>query len=90
MTPKPTAIDDADAFVPRNERHRRLYRPVAMGGVDVGVAQATGLHLYKNLARPWLRNGALLEGQRTIERCDYCCSHDLLQSISRTRRCWIQ
>ena len=73
--------DDAHAFVTRNERHGRLDRPVAMGGVDVGVAQAAGFHLYKHLARTWLRNDALLKGQWTIERCDNCCSHDSLQSF---------
>ena len=42
--------DDADALVTGHERRRRLDRPVAVRGVDVGVAQAGGLDLDADLA----------------------------------------
>ena len=41
--------DDADALVAGDERRRRLDRPVAVGGVDVGVAQARRLDLDADL-----------------------------------------
>ena len=58
-------LHDADAFVPGDEGRRRLHRPVAVRGVDVGVAQARCLHLHQHLAGPGvgtatssMRNGA--------------------------------
>ena len=41
--------DDADALVAGDERRRRLDRPVAMRGVDIGVAQATRLDPHSHL-----------------------------------------
>jgi hypothetical protein len=37
----------------RNEREFGLYRPVAVPGMNIGVAHATGLSLDQNL--PWAR-----------------------------------
>ena len=69
-------LDDAHALVPWHERDRRLHRPVAVGGVDVGVAQTGGLDAHEHLARAWRRDRSVLDDQWTIERCDYGCSHD--------------
>ena len=60
--------DDAGAFVTRNERQRRLHRPVAVGGVEVGVTDAARHDLDEHLA--WRRIGHpdLLDGERVAER----------------------
>ena len=50
-------LDDADALVAGDERRRRLDRPVAVGGVDVGVAQAARLDADQDLAGSGLGDG---------------------------------
>ena len=52
VTPAPERLDDADALVPGHERQRRLDRPVAVRGVDVGVAQPGGLDADEDLPGP--------------------------------------
>ena len=42
---------DADALVAGDERRSRLHRPVAVRGVDVGMAEARRLHLDQDLPR---------------------------------------
>ena len=43
-------FDNADALVSRDERRGRLDRPIALRGVDVGVAEPAGLHPDQDLA----------------------------------------
>ena len=43
--------DDADAFMPRRKRQAGLYRPVSLGGMQVGVANTAGLGPDQNLTR---------------------------------------
>jgi hypothetical protein len=62
--------DHAHALVSRHERRGRLHRPVAVGGVDVGVTQAAGLHPHQHLARTGLGNRTLLDLQGRIESGD--------------------
>src|ERR1039458_2496045 len=62
--------DDADALVTGDERRRGLDRPVAVRGVDVGVAEATRLDLHAHLSRTELRHRDLLDGQRAAEVVD--------------------
>ena len=50
LTPAPTAATIADAFVAGDEGQGGLDRPVAVGGVQVGVAHARGDHLHQHLA----------------------------------------
>ena len=56
--------DGADALVAGNEGRRGLHRPVAVGGVQVGVAHARGLDLDQDLARARLGYRHLLDRQR--------------------------
>src|SRR4029079_13808944 len=90
------SFDDADAFLARNERYRWLHRPIAMGSVDVGVAQAAGLNPYENFTWARFGSGTVLDGEGTIECCDDCCSHgcsnpvrvlDALDSVSHEHPC---
>jgi hypothetical protein len=48
--------DDADPLVAGDERRRGLGRPVAVRGVDVGVAQAACLDLHAHLSRKEFRH----------------------------------
>lgn len=56
--------DVADAFVTGNERQRRLHRPVALGGMQVGVADAGGFDLHQYLPGAGQRNLDFLDPQR--------------------------
>src|SRR6185295_16120460 len=58
---RPVPDNDADAFVTRHEGNRRLDRPITVGGVDVGVAEATRFQLYEDLADAWLGCRAVLD-----------------------------
>lgn len=49
--------DHADTLVPRDEWQPRLHRPVAVGRVQVCVADAAGLHLEQHFARARTRYG---------------------------------
>jgi hypothetical protein len=82
--------DDSDSLVSGYEGHGWLHRPIPVGGVDVGVAQTAGFHTHQNLAWPRLRDRAILDGQRTIERPDDCCSHACSNPDVRARRFRIQ
>ena len=62
------ALDDAHAFVARNERRRGLHRPVPVRRVDVGVAEARGLDLDQYLAGSRLRDRPILDDQSLLER----------------------
>jgi hypothetical protein len=58
-----------------DERGSRLDRPVAVGRVDVGVAQARGLDLDKDLSRAGLGVRHILEAERLGEIVDNGCFH---------------
>ena len=62
--------DDADTLVARYERWRGLDRPVAVRGVDVGMAQAARLDLHAQLPVIELRHRDLLDSQRAGEVAD--------------------
>ncbi|MPN14723.1 hypothetical protein SDC9_162050 [bioreactor metagenome] len=74
--------DIANAFMAGDERQRRLDRPVAIGGVQIGMANAGGFDLDQNPARRNLGNGHLLDDQRLAVGMNdgrfHCCCHDLL------------
>ena len=48
---RPNGGDQSDALMAGNEGKRRLQRPVALGGMKIGVAYPAGLGLDKDLAR---------------------------------------
>ena len=60
-------LDVADAFVAGGERRYRFDRPVAVCGVNVGVAEPAGLHPHQNLARARLGDGQILNLQGGVE-----------------------
>ena len=59
--------DDSDAFMTGNKRERRLGRPIAVGGMQVGMADAARNHLDQDLALPRGGNGNFLDSQRLAE-----------------------
>ncbi|MNP53184.1 hypothetical protein D3C76_1476350 [compost metagenome] len=63
--------DVAHAFVAGNEGQARLHRPVAFGGMQVGVADAGGLDLHQDL--PGAGQGKLhfLDPQRFAQGVDH-------------------
>lgn len=84
--PLADAGHDAHALVPRDERDRRGDRPVAVGGMDVGMAQAGCLHPDDDLAGSGHGYRPVLDDQRLAEARHYCCSHLLsLQRLTRHR-----
>ena len=62
--------DTTDRFVAGNEREFGLEGPVAVGGVEIGVADAAGFGLDQDLAGTGRRNVQLLEHQRLAELFD--------------------
>ena len=64
------SLDHPDAFVAGDERRRRLDRPLAARGVDVGMAEPARLHAHEHLAGARHGNGQVLDLQRAIERAD--------------------
>jgi hypothetical protein len=66
----PERLDDPHALVARDQRQRGLDRPVAVRGMDVGVAEAAGLDPDEHLAVARLRLGDVLDGQRLGEIVD--------------------
>jgi hypothetical protein len=67
--------NDAHTFVAGHERQAGLHRPVAMGGVDVGVAEPAGFDTDGDLSGARRRNFAINDLERTIERRDNSCAH---------------
>jgi len=59
--------DLAHALVAGDERRGRLDRPVAVGGVQVGVADAAGVDPGDDLARSRRRDGNLADVERRTE-----------------------
>jgi hypothetical protein len=71
-------FDNADALVAGDERRGGLDRPVAAGGVDVGVAQAAGLDPDPDLTGARLGDRHVPDFQRLVETGDHGCTHDVL------------
>ena len=67
--------DDPDAFMAGDKRQRRLCRPIAVGGMQVGVTDAARNDLDQNLARPRGGNRNFLDAQRLAERVHHAGSH---------------
>jgi len=59
--------DTPNSLVAGDERRRGLDRPVAMCGMDVGVAEAGGLDLDADLVRLQFRWQDLFDHQRAVE-----------------------
>jgi hypothetical protein len=59
-----------DGLVAGNERKRGLHWPVAVRGMEIGVANAAGLGLHQDLARPGRGNVQLLKHQGLSELLD--------------------
>ena len=66
----PGGLDDPDALVAGDERQRRLGLPVAVGRVDVGVAEPARLETDQHLLGARLRRGEVLDRERRAERVD--------------------
>jgi hypothetical protein len=56
----------------------RLYRPIALRGVQVGVAYAARLDLHHDVAGARLRHLDLLDSQRLVELTHYSGFHGLV------------
>src|SRR3984885_9438944 len=82
-------LDITDALVPGNERRCRLYRPVAVRGVDIGVAQPACLDPDEDLTVGRLRDREILYLQGGVEIGDNCCSHGVLRSEVKERTWWL-
>ena len=72
--------DGADALVARDEGRRGLDRPVAVRGVQVGVAHARGHDLDQDLARARLGHRHRLDRQRLLELVHHRRLHGLRHS----------
>ncbi|MGX1480162.1 UNVERIFIED_CONTAM: hypothetical protein RKD50_008970 [Streptomyces canus] len=71
-------LDEADALMAGDEGRGGLDGPVAVRGMDVGVAQPRRLHADADLAGAGLRIRPLLDHQRLAEGPDDCCLHRML------------
>ena len=67
--------DDPDTFMAGDKRQRRLCRPIAVGGMQVGVTDAARNDLDQNLARPRGGNRNFLDAQRLPESVHHAGSH---------------
>lgn len=66
----PIACEKADALVAGNERRCRLDRPIAVGRMDVGMANAARGDADQDLAGTNLGNGDFADFERCAERVD--------------------
>jgi hypothetical protein len=73
--PRSEALDNPHTLVAGDERRFRLDWPVAVRGVDVGVAQTRRLDPHHHLARPSDRLWHILDNQRLAELMDYSGFH---------------
>jgi hypothetical protein len=60
-----------------NEGKRRLHRPIAFSGMQVGMADAAGHHLDQDLSRTRHRHGYVLYHQRLAELVHYGSLQDI-------------
>ena len=60
--------NNTDPLMTGNEGERRLGRPIAVGSMEVGMADPGGDHLDQDLAPLRRGNRNLLDGQRLAER----------------------
>jgi hypothetical protein len=73
--------DVADAFVTRDEGRAWLDRPVALGGMQIGVADAGGRDFHQDLIVGRLRDGHFFDCQRLAEFADDSRLHGLGHDI---------
>src|ERR1700722_695097 len=66
---------DTGAFVARNKRWCRLDGPVALCGVQIGMAYASGDNFYKGLPGPGCWYGDFLHDKGLAELLNHCCLH---------------
>ena len=74
--------NETHAFVARNEGRFGLHRPVAFGGMQIGVAHARGLDGHLDHTRLHFRNRHFLDPQRFAEGADDGGFHALAHSNS--------
>jgi hypothetical protein len=53
--------NETHPFMAGYKRQRRFHRPIAVGGMKIGVTDPTSGHLDQNLARAWRRNRYFLD-----------------------------
>ncbi|MCY1450236.1 hypothetical protein D9M71_670250 [compost metagenome] len=70
--------DEADALVAGDEGQARFHRPVALGGVQVGVADARGFDLHQDLPGAGQGNLHFLDPQGLAKGVDYGGFHGLV------------
>jgi hypothetical protein len=73
------------ALVPRDERQCRLDRPVAIGRVQIRMADAARLDLHQDLIGPGFRHRYFLDLKRAPELVDHRCFHGRCHSKSLFR-----
>ena len=71
----PQRDDPADPLVPGDEGRARLDRPLAAGGMDVGMAEAAGLDLDQHLLGPRLGDRNLVDAEWALEVVNNRCLH---------------
>jgi len=67
--------DQADGLMAGNEGERGLRRPVAMRGMEIGVAYAARLGLDQDLSRAGRRDVQFAKLQRLSKLLNYCGLH---------------
>src|ERR1700722_2266281 len=71
----PEGGDQADRFVAGNKRKRRLDRPISVGCVEIGVADATRLRPDYDLPDSRSRYVPLANHEGLSEFLNHCCVH---------------
>jgi len=69
--PRADCDDGSDGLMARNERERRLDRPVAMRSMEIGVAYAARLSFDQDLSWTGLRDVPFLKQQGLSKLLDY-------------------
>src|ERR1700720_2924623 len=68
------------AFMPGYKWQSGFHRPIAVCGMQVGVADTTRDHFDQSLTRPWIRNWNFPNLQRLAEFLDESCLHCICHS----------
>ena len=79
----PHGCNNARAFVPRDEGQSWLDRPIAIGRVQIRMADPARDNLYKRLARSGRRNGDFANAQWFPKLLDNCGLHRLCPRLSK-------
>jgi len=77
LTPAPTAATCPTPLMARNEGRPGLDGPVALGRMQVGVADVARRDPDKDLTGLWARHGNLFDNERFLESPDDCRFHGL-------------